>query len=67
MKRLCKINDGKIIDGVCGGIAKYFNCDPTLVRVIFAIAACCGSVGLWAYLACCLIMPREPSGYIDAE
>ena len=67
MKRLYKLNNGKIIDGVCGGIAKYFNCDPTLVRVIFAIAACCGSVGIWAYLACCLIMPREPGGYIDAE
>ena len=65
MKRLYKINEGKQIDGVCGGIAKYFGCDPTLVRVIFAVAACCGSVGLWAYLACALIMPREPSGYID--
>ena len=67
MKRLYKINDGKVIDGVCGGIANYFDCDPTLVRVIFAIAACCGSFGLWAYLACVLIMPREPGGYIDAE
>ena len=57
MKRLYKVNEGKVIDGVC--------CDPPLVRVIFAIAACCGSVGLWAYLACALIMPREPSGYID--
>ena len=67
MKRLYKINEGKVIDGVCGGIAHYFACDPTLVRVIFAIAACCGSVGVWAYLVCALIMPREPSGYIDAE
>ena len=67
MKRLYKTNNGKVIDGVCGGIAQYFNCDPTLVRVIFAITACCGSLGFWAYLACVLIMPREPGGYIDAE
>ena len=67
MKRLYKINDGKVIDGVCGGIAEYFGIDPTLVRVIFAIAAICGSFGLWVYLACVLIMPREPGGYIDAE
>lgn len=65
MKRLYKLNDGKVIDGVCGGIAEYFAVDPTLVRVIFAIAACCGSLGLWAYLVCALIMPRKPGGYID--
>ena len=65
MKRLYKMEEGKKIDGVCGGIANYFGCDPTLVRVIFAIAACCGSIGLWAYLVCALIMPREPAGYID--
>ena len=67
MKRLYKINEGKVIDGVCGGIAQYFGIDPTLVRVIFGIAAICGSLGLWAYLICALIMPREPGGYIDAE
>ena len=66
-KKLYRSRTDKKLAGVCGGIAKYFACDPTLVRVIFAIAACCGSVGLWAYLVCALIMPREPGGYIDAE
>ena len=65
MKRLYKIDEGKKIDGVCGGIANYFDCDPTLVRLIFAIAALCGSFGIWAYILCALIMPREPAGYID--
>ena len=65
MKNLCKINEGKQIDGVCGGIAEYFSCDPTLVRVIFAISAFFGGAGLWAYLVCAIIMPRKPAGYID--
>ena len=65
MKRLYKIDQGKKIDGVCGGIANYFDCDPTVVRLIFAIAAFCGGTGIWAYLICALIMPREPAGYID--
>lgn len=65
MKRLYKIDEGKKIDGVCGGIANYFDCDPTLVRVIFAIAACFSGFGIWAYILCALIMPREPAGYID--
>lgn len=65
MKKLCKIDEGKQVDGVCGGIAEYFGCDPTLVRVIFAIAAFFGGAGLWAYLVCAVIMPRKPTGYID--
>ena len=66
-KKLYKSNTDKKLDGVCGGIAQYFGCDPTLVRVIFAIAAISGGFGIWAYLICALIMPREPGGYIDAE
>ena len=65
-KKLYKIEKGKMLDGVCGGIAEYFAVDPTLVRVIFAIAAFCGSLGLWAYLVCALIIPEKPSNIIDA-
>lgn len=39
-KRLYKSNENRMIDGVCGGIAEYFNMDPTLVRlgwVLFAL------------------------------
>ena len=32
-KRLYKLNQGRMLDGVCGGIAKYFGLDPTLVRL----------------------------------
>ena len=36
-KRLYKINRGKMVDGVCGGIAEYFGLDPTLVRLAWII------------------------------
>lgn len=32
-KRLYKSNRNKMLDGVCAGVAKYFNIDPTLVRL----------------------------------
>ena len=32
-KKLYKSNQNKMIDGVCGGIAEYFNVDPTLIRL----------------------------------
>ena len=63
-KKLYKIEEGKIIDGVCGSIAEYLNLDPTVVRVLWALVACSGT-GIIAYLVCALIIPRKPSGYID--
>ena len=35
-KKLYKIEEGKQLDGVCGGLAEYFNVDVTLVRLIWA-------------------------------
>ena len=66
-KRLYKIQEGKIIDGVCGGVAEYLNVDPTVVRVIWAVIALGGGFGILAYIICALIIPRKPSGYIDVE
>ncbi len=58
-KRLYKIEEGKKIDGVCGGIAEYFNIDPTLVRILWAVFTCCGGSGLVAYIICAVIMPPK--------
>lgn len=59
-KKLYKIDEGKKLDGVCGGIAEYFNVDPTLVRLIWALVTLCTiGVGLIGYLVCALIMPRK--------
>ena len=66
-KKLYKIEQGKTIDGVCGGVAEYLNVDPTVVRVIWAVIALGGGFGILAYIICALIIPRKPSGYIDAE
>lgn len=58
MKKLYKIDEGKMIDGVCGGIAAYFDVDATLVRIIWAFFSLSGG-GVLFYLICALIMPRE--------
>jgi phage shock protein PspC (stress-responsive transcriptional regulator) len=46
---------------VCGGIAEYFNIDPTLVRLLFVFAALAGGPGLIAYLIMMIVVPEEPS------
>ncbi len=59
-KKLYKIEEGKKLDGVCGGIAEYLNIDPTLVRLVWALVTLCTvGVGLIGYLICAVIMPRK--------
>lgn len=55
-------SSNKILAGVCGGIAEYFDVDPTLIRVIYAILAVftTGFPGLLLYLILMLIMPAAP-------
>ena len=47
-KKLYKSSRNKMIDGVCGGIAEYFNLDPTLVRVGLVLFSAMGGAGLLA-------------------
>ena len=45
--------------GVCGGIARYFNVDPTIVRVATALLVAFAGMSLWVYIIAALIMPKE--------
>ena len=49
MKRLYRIKEGKMLCGVCGGIAEYFNIDPSLVRIGCVLIAFTGA-GFVAYI-----------------
>ena len=58
-KRLYRIEEGSNIFGVCGGIAEYFDIDPTIVRVAWIIFTFAWGCGLLAYIVCALCMPKE--------
>ena len=58
MKRLYRSNTDRMIAGVCGGIGEYFNIDPTLVRLAWAIFGCCAGAGIVAYVIAAIIIPR---------
>ena len=67
MKKMYRSKSDRMIAGVCAGVAEYLNIDPTVVRVIWAIA-CFGTLGILAYIACALIIPEKPDNtIIDAE
>ena len=63
-KKLYKIGKGKMLDGVCGGIAEYFNIDPTLVRLGWALISLAAGSGVIAYIVCAIIIPRKPKDVI---
>lgn len=60
-KKLYKSNKNKMIDGVCAGIAQYFNIDPTLVRLGTVVLTLAGGCGILGYIVCAIVIPREPN------
>ena len=56
-KRLYRIEEGKMVAGVCGGVAEYFNIDPTVVRLGWALVSAFAGAGIIAYIAAAIIMP----------
>ena len=59
-KRLYKSNENKMLDGVCGGVAEYFNIDPTLIRLAWVVFCALGGSGIIAYIIAAIIIPRNP-------
>lgn len=57
-KRLYKSRNNKMICGVCAGIADYFNIDPSIVRVLWAVLALAAGTGVLAYIAFAIILPE---------
>jgi phage shock protein C len=52
---------GRMLAGVCAGLADYLAIDVTLVRVAFVVLAFLGGAAVPAYLACLLLIPEEGS------
>ena len=58
-KKLYRVEDNKIIAGVCGGLAEYFNLDASLVRIGFALLTILGGCGVLLYLIMWVIVPTK--------
>lgn len=59
-RRLYKSRRNKVIDGVCGGIAEYFDVDPTIVRLLWVLVTLMGGSGFILYIVGMIIMPVNP-------
>lgn len=59
-KKLYRVEEGRMICGVCAGVGEYFNVDPTLVRLGFVLFSALGGSGLLVYIVAALLMPMKP-------
>ena len=58
-KRLYRSESSRMLCGVCAGIAEYFNLDPTLIRLAWALFCVFGGSGVLAYILAANIIPPE--------
>ena len=60
-KKLYKSRD-RMLFGVCGGLAEYFDMDPTVMRIIFVASVLLFGTGVLLYLIMAIIVPDPPIG-----
>ena len=60
-KKLFRSEREKMLGGVCGGLAIYFNVDVVLVRLLWVLAVFLGGSGIPAYIIAWIIIPQENS------
>lgn len=60
-RRLLRSRSERVIGGVCGGLGRYFNIDPIIVRIAAVALALLGGAGLLLYVAALLLVPSDDS------
>ena len=59
-KKLYRSRKDRMVAGIAGGLANYFDIDPTLVRIIFIVTLFVGGGGFLAYIIMWIVVPEEP-------
>src|SRR5215216_4979711 len=58
-KRLDRSRSDRMVAGVCGGLARYFDINPAFYRVGFVVLTLLGGAGILIYAAAALVIPDE--------
>jgi len=66
-KRLYRSQTNRQVAGVCGGLADYFNVDPTLVRIIFLLLFFGMGNGFILYVVLWMVIPEESDVRVGAK
>jgi len=60
-KRLYRSRSDRMVSGVCGGLARYFDMDPVIIRIIFVLLIFANGAGILAYIVLAIVVPQEGS------
>ncbi len=66
-RRLYRSQKNKVIAGVCGGYADYFDVDPVIMRLLFVLLAFFGGSGFLIYIVSIILLPKQPYDVNDAN
>lgn len=66
-RRLVRSTNDRKIAGVCGGLADYFDLDPTIIRVLWVLAVLCAGTGLLAYIILWIAVPEGITGVMSTS
>ncbi len=61
IRHLYRSRTNRSIAGICGGLAEYFDADPTLIRLMTLLLILLGGLSIWAYVILWIIIPEEPA------
>jgi phage shock protein C len=56
-RKLYRSRTQRMVAGVCGGLAEYFNVDTTVIRVLFLVLTLFGGSGLVVYVVMWILVP----------
>jgi phage shock protein C len=62
-KKLYRTVDDKVVAGVAGGLAEYFDVDVVIFRLLFVLLVLFGGGGLLAYIVMWIVIPPKPVAY----
>lgn len=61
MKRLYREKKERLLGGICGGIGRYYDTDPNLIRILWVVLTLISiGIGVIAYVVAWIIIPEEP-------
>ena len=60
VKKLYRSGKNRILGGVCGGMAEYFDMDPTVVRLLWILFILLFGTGILFYLIAWIVIPKNP-------
>ncbi|MCB8569062.1 PspC domain-containing protein [Faecalibacillus faecis] len=60
-KKLYRSRKDKMLAGICGGLAEYFDVDPSLVRLASVLLCLYAGTGLLVYILAAIIIPEDPT------